>query len=250
MINTVLFDMGGTLEDIEYNKNTTIAVTKSLIHHLHQSDACINCEENDFWNRLNAGVMRYKAWSEKNELEKKPEEIWNDYYLADFSFDRDKIALIAEDLAQIWEVTYYNRTLRPDVKQALDRLKHQGYKLGIISNTASLYSVFNLLERYQIRDYFDDVTLSSVTGYRKPHRSIFQIALRQMQSLPKECVYVGDTLSRDVIGAKRLSFGAAVQIQSSLTTEKDMQVGASIRPDYTVKNISEILNFLDCIKNN
>lgn len=250
MINTVLFDMGGTLEDIKYNKNTAVAVTKSVINHLHRYDIRVTCEENDFWSQLKAGVTRYKNWSEKYELEKKPEEIWNDYYLADFSFDRDKITLIAEDLAQIWEVTYYNRTLRPDVKQTLNSLKRQGYKLGIISNTGSLYSVFNLLENYQIRGYFDDITLSSVTGYRKPHRSIFQIALRQMQSFPNECVYVGDTLSRDVMGAKQLSFGAAIQIQSFLTAEKDVQVGASVQPDYTVKNIIDVLNCLDCIRHN
>ena len=50
----------------------------------------------------------------------------------------------------------------------------------MISNTASLYSVFDVLERYGIRDYFSDVTLSSVTGYRKPNPGIFKIALRQM----------------------------------------------------------------------
>ena len=50
----------------------------------------------------------------------------------------------------------------------LEGLKGLGMKLGVISNTAALYQVFRTLEEYGIRDYFQDVTLSSVTGYRKP----------------------------------------------------------------------------------
>jgi len=68
----------------------------------------------------------------------------------------------------MWEVTHYHRALRPKVKEMLEGLKGLGMKLGVISNTAALYQVFRTLEEYGIRDYFQDVTLSSVTGYRKP----------------------------------------------------------------------------------
>ena len=68
-------------------------------------------------------------------------------------------------------------------------------KLGVISNTASLYQVFDVLKDYGIRDYFQDVTLSSVTGYRKPDPNIFLVSLHQVQSDPASCAYVGDTLS-------------------------------------------------------
>ena len=107
------------------------------------------------------------------------------YYLASLGLPDEKVGEIAEELADFWEVTYYHRERRPGVRETLEALKTRGYKLGVISNTASLYSVFNVLEHYGIRDYFQDVTLSSVTGYRKPHPGIFQISLRQMQSKPK-----------------------------------------------------------------
>ena len=68
--------------------------------------------------------------------------------------------------AHMWEITHYHRTLRPHVKEMLEGLKGLGMKLGVISNTASLYQVFDVLRDYGIRDYLQDVTLSSVTGYR------------------------------------------------------------------------------------
>ena len=70
MINTVLFDMGGTLEDIWYNDQTIQKVTKKLLEMLHGYGLDTGCNEITFWNRLNSGITRYKKWSESNELEK------------------------------------------------------------------------------------------------------------------------------------------------------------------------------------
>lgn len=245
MINTVLFDMGGTLEDIWYNDETIQTVTRKLLTFLQEHDMVTGSNEISFWNKINSGIRKYKKWSEGNALELKPEEIWPNYYLSEFDLDKEKIARYAEDMAGMWEVTYYHRELRPTVKETLEELKNKGYRLGVISNTASLYSVFDVLEAYGIRDYFETVTLSSVTGYRKPHPGIFQIALREMQAKAEECAYVGDTLSRDVIGAKRMHFGAAIQIKSFLSNQKDEGVDSVWQPDHVVEKILDIVPYLE-----
>ena len=245
VIKTILFDMGGTLEDIWYNDQTIRTVTGELRTFLDEHDLGTGCNDITFWNKLNSGIRTYKQWSESNELEKKPEEIWPEYYMADFNLNRERLQEVAERLAGMWEVTYYHRELRPKVKETLEELKKRGYHLGVISNTASLYSVFDVLEQYGIRDYFEDVTLSSVTGYRKPHPSIFQISLRQMQAKPEECAYVGDTISRDIIGAKRMHFGAAIQIQSLLSAQKDAGVDAAYQPDHIIRELPELVDYLE-----
>ncbi|MFR4415551.1 MAG: HAD-IA family hydrolase [Butyricicoccus sp.] len=244
MINTILFDMGGTLEDIWYNDQTIHSVTGELRTFLNEHDLGTGCNDITFWNKLNSGIRTYKQWSESNELEKKPEEIWPEYYMADFNLDREKLQEVAERLAGMWEVTYYHRELRPKVKETGGTEKTR-VSSGVISNTASLYSVFDVLEQYGIRDYFEDVTLSSVTGYRKPHPSIFQISLRQMQAKPEECAYVGDTISRDIIGAKRMHFGAAIQIQSFLSAQKDAGVDAAYQPDHIIRELPELVDYLE-----
>lgn len=246
MLDTVLFDMGGTLEDIYYNAETIDRASSRAIEMLHARGLDPLSNTIAFWNQLNMGYMEYKAWSEGNALEKKPEEIWNDYYLRPFGFDRAVITEMAEDLAGMWEVNYFARKLRPGVPEMLAALRERGFKLGIISNTCSLYSVFDVLEQYGIREYFTDVTLSSITGYRKPHQQIFGIALRQMQSEPQNCVYVGDTRSRDILGAKCAGFGCAVQIQSFLTEQKDARMEPDeSAPDHIIRDISELVPYLD-----
>ena len=246
MLNTVLFDMGGTLEDIWYNEDTIDNVMKKLQETLRANGLEPGCTDCVFRNRVLSGLKEYKKWSEGNMLEAKPEENWPDYYLREFHFDREKLIPITEELANMWEITYFHRELRPGVKEMLDGLKARGYHIGVISNNASLYNVFNVLEAYGIRDYMEDVTVSSVTGYRKPHPEIFRISMRQMRCKPENCVYMGDTVSRDIIGAKRAGFGRAVQIRSFLSAQKDVDVVADAeKPDVVIADFDEFLRWLD-----
>ena len=246
MLTTVLFDMGGTLEDIWYNDETRLAVRRRLLEVLRANGLEPGCSDSEFWEKLADGVRAYKAWSEGNMLEKKPEEIWPDWYLRAFDFDREKLLPITEELANLWEVTYYHRELRAGAREMLQALKDRGYHLGVISNNASLYNVFNVLDDYGIRGYMEDVTVSSVTGYRKPHPEIFRISLRQMQAWPEECVYVGDTVSRDIIGPKQVGFAKAVQIRSFLSDQKDVNVATDAeRPDKVIGNLMDLVTWLD-----
>lgn len=89
MLTTVLFDMGGTLEDIWYNEDTQRATCRRLLEVLRANGLEPGCPDDVFWKRITDGVKAYKQWSEGNMLEKKPEEIWPDWYLRDFAFDRE-----------------------------------------------------------------------------------------------------------------------------------------------------------------
>ena len=246
MLTTVLFDMGGTLEDVWNNAETRANVMEKLQVVLRSHGLEPGCDAEEFDRRVWSGLKAYKAWSEPHMRELKPEEIWPDYYLRDFDFDREKVMAISEELANLWEITFYHRELRPGVREMLQELKDRGYHLGVISNNASLYNVFNVLDEYGIRDYMEDVTVSSVTGYRKPHGELFRISLRQMKAKPEECVYVGDTISRDIIGSKRAGFAKAVKIGSFLAQERDVNLPEDAeKPDVTVKEIRDLVTWLD-----
>lgn len=241
MITTVLFDMGGTLEDIFVDEESRRQSAEKLLTMLLSYGLDPSVDAEALRARTDAGWKRYAAFRDVRDVELKPIEIWCDYVLTDFAFPREALAPHCEELAHMWEVTYYHRSLRPRVGEMLQGLKDKGMKLGIISNTAALYQVFDILEEYGIRDYFRDVTLSSVTGWRKPCPDIFQVALRQLRSKPEECVYVGDTVSRDIIGSKRAGFAKAIQICSQLTKQKDQGIRREFEPDYTVEDIYQVL---------
>ncbi|MBO4367530.1 MAG: HAD family hydrolase [Clostridia bacterium] len=240
MITTVLFDMGGTLEDIWVDEASHAAAIAALDRMLKGWGMDPGLSLEDLRREVQAGWKRYDTVRSAQDVELKPTQIWADYILTEFSFPREKLLPHCEEIAHMWEVTYFHRRLRPHAAEMLEELKNMGLKLGVISNTAALYQVFDTLEEYGIRDYFQDVTLSSVTGFRKPARDIFTVSLRQMRSLPEECVYVGDTVSRDVIGSKKAGFAAAIQIASQLTKEKDQALEKALAPDHIISDIGEV----------
>ena len=244
MIDTVLFDMGGTLEDIHVDDESRHASIQGVLDILRAHGIDPDKDFETAASAINAGWERYGAYRDPRQRELKPEEIWGSFVLTDFGLDEELVHSYAEELAHMWEVTHYHRALRPHVREMLEGLKDLGMKLGVISNTASLYQVFDILKEYGIRDYFQDVTLSSVTGYRKPNPNIFMVSLHQVQSDPAHCAYVGDTISRDVIGPIRMGFGATFHIDSYLTRLKDTHVSPDVKATYNIQDIYEVYTIL------
>lgn len=244
MIDTVLFDMGGTLEDIWIDDASKAASAAGVLRILSAHGHELALDIPAAIQTLAAGWDRYAAYRGPTNRELKPEEIWGNYVLTEVGLDFETVKPFAEELAHMWEITHYHRTLRPHVEEMLSGLKGLGMKLGVISNTASLYQVFETLREYGIRDYFQDVTLSSVTGYRKPDGNIFRVSLNQVQSSPASCAYVGDTYSRDVIGPQKMGFGATFHIHSFLTQSRDMDVPKEVRATYTIEDIYEVYTIL------
>lgn len=247
MIDTVLFDMGGTLEDICNTPQTLARAARGTAAILGKYGLQPPVPEENMAGMLSEGLRLYSLERDANSLELKPERIWADFMLRRAGLDREKVEGIAEELAFAWENDYFDRRLRPGVLEMLRGLRALGLKLGIVSNTASLYQVFDQLEKYGIRKYFDDVTLSSQVGYRKPHPNIFRTALLQVQSKPQNSVYVGDTVSRDIIGSKRAGFGFSILIHSQLTKEKDEILLDAPRADYVIGEISEVLTVCEAL---
>lgn len=244
MIDTVLFDMGGTLEDIHVDDESRHASIQGVLDILRAHGIDPDKDFETAASAINAGWERYGAYRDPRQRELKPEEIWGSFVLTDFGLDEESVRPYAEELAHMWEVTHYHRALRPHVREMLEGLKDLGMKLGVISNTASLYQVFDILKEYGIRDYFQDVTLSSVTGYRKPNPNIFMVSLHQVQSDPAHCAYVDDTISRDVIGPIRMGFGATFHIDSYLTRLKDTHVSPDVKATYNIQDIYEVYTIL------
>jgi putative hydrolase of the HAD superfamily len=64
-----------------------------------------------------------------------------------------------------------------DVEAApmLQRLKNDGFKLGVISNFD--YRLYRILDGLELTRYFDSITISSEAGYAKPRREVYDAAL-------------------------------------------------------------------------
>jgi putative hydrolase of the HAD superfamily len=86
--------------------------------------------------------------------------------------------------------------LFPETREVLAELKSRGLRLGVISNFDS--RVYTVMRSLEILSFFDAVTISSETGYAKPHPGIFQAAIAALGVRPSHILLVGDSLMDDV----------------------------------------------------
>lgn len=95
--------------------------------------------------------------------------------------------------------------IRPGTHEILERIGKR-YPLGVISNADG--KIAAVLERCGIADCFASITDSGLVGYEKPHRAIFEAALRAMGTPAAQSLYVGDVYSVDYLGATRAGMQA------------------------------------------
>ncbi len=91
--------------------------------------------------------------------------------------------------------------LRPYAKKLIIRIKEH-CKLGLVSNFTYAPLIYASLRKLGINHYFDAVLVSHENGWRKPHKQIFQDALRKLQVKAEETVFIGDSPLEDIKGAQ------------------------------------------------
>ena len=134
----------------------------------------------------------------------------------------------AREIYDEWAACHHF-TMYDDVPDVLREIHDAGIKIGLISNSHRCLASFQT--HFELEGLFD-VTLSSVEhGYMKPHRSIFEAALRSVQVGPAEAVMVGDSLTHDVDGARRLGMRGVLVARSGPPSDApdDVPVIQSLR---------------------
>jgi putative hydrolase of the HAD superfamily len=245
-IDAVLFDMGGTIEDIRYDDGMRMSAARTVIAYLAERGIRLDASPEAVFASIRNGSLDYRAWSERTLQEAPARRVWREWYLRDYGLSESAIDRVADGLAVIWETEFHSRALRPEARETLESLAARGYRLGVISNTSSEEQVLGTLNHYGIRDFFSCVCLSCVSGIRKPDPRIFREALSLLGAAANRAAYVGDTVSRDVSGAKAAGYALAFQIRSFMTDSRDGALPPGCpKPDYVVGDLLEVVSILD-----
>jgi HAD superfamily hydrolase (TIGR01549 family) len=88
-----------------------------------------------------------------------------------------------------------------DAEQTLSILS-QKYKLGIIANQSR--DVLQLLDKFNFREFFNVVIVSSEVNMNKPDPRIFRLAMDRAANNSKRYVMIGDRLDTDISPANKL----------------------------------------------
>ncbi len=243
-ITTVLFDLGSTLL---YSKDPWPPIfrvaDRELVNVLNKAGILLDGEQFyvEFGGFLDAYyVARGEGTVEKTTFAALKELLANKGY----SSVADETVRAALDA--LYGITQQNWYREDDALSTLETLRERGYRIGLVSNTSDDKNVQQLIDRWDLRRFFEVIVTSAGCGIRKPDGRIFQLALDQLQVRPEETVMVGDTLEADVLGANRLGI-YSVWITRRVKSPPDGEL--SIQPQAVVSALSQIPNLLTELEN-
>ena len=124
----------------------------------------------------------------------------------------DGLDACAREIYEEWAACRHF-TLYEDVRPAFAALCEAGYRIGLISNTHRPLETFQT--HFRLKSYVTAAVSSFEHGFLKPHPSIFHAALDAAGAVPATSVMVGDSLTHDIAGARRVGMSAVLLIRSN-----------------------------------
>ena len=232
-IEAILFDMNGTLRMREPHEPTQRAATHRMLELLGKDGA-----SDAYWEELTHRFKAYGHWAQEHLLQLSEKEIWTGWILPDVS--PGQIEAVAAELTLAWSERKGRMIPKPGAEEMLVELKQRGYRLGVISNSMSSLDIPRSLDDYGWKEYFEVVILSSVVKYRKPAPEPFLEAVRALKVAPGQCAYLGNRISKDLVGCKRAGFALGIILEPPGGPRPDEQ-GQTIQPDAIIHSLGELL---------
>lgn len=228
MIRNVLFDLDDTLFD--FHKAEKIALTKTLVHFgidpTEETLALYSTINAAHWKRLELGEISR-------------EEVKVGRY-------RELFKTIGVECDPVKATAYYESMLAighyfmPGAPELLEEL-YRKYRLYIVSNgTAKVQD--GRIGSSGIAKYMDGIFISQILGANKPDKQFFDICFAEIPDFSlSETVIIGDSLSSDIKG------GINAGITTVWFNPKGIENDNDIKPDYTIKELSEVPGLLSQI---
>lgn len=228
MIRNVLFDLDDTLFD--FHKAEKIALTKTLVHFgidpTEETLALYSTINAAHWKRLELGEISR-------------EEVKVGRY-------RELFKTIGIECDPVKATAYYESMLAighyfmPGAPELLEEL-YGKYRLYIVSNgTAKVQE--GRIGSSGITKYMDGIFISQILGANKPDKQFFDICFAEIPDFSlSETVIIGDSLSSDIKG------GINAGITTVWFNPKGIENDSDIKPDYTIKELSEVPGLLSQI---
>ena len=228
MIRNVLFDLDDTLFD--FHKAEKIALTKTLVHFgidpTEETLALYSTINAAHWKRLELGEI--------SREEVKVGRYRELFKTIGVECDPVKATAYYESMLAIG---HYFMPVAPELREEL----YIKYRLYIVSNgTAKVQE--GRIGSSGIAKYMDGIFISQILGANKPDKQFFDICFAEIPDFSlSETVIIGDSLSSDIKG------GINAGITTVWFNPKGIENDNDIKPDYTIKELSEVPGLLSQI---
>jgi putative hydrolase of the HAD superfamily len=233
-IEAIFLDLGNTMRVLIRDEEHMASARGKIVNLVGTSE-----DARTFCARLDERYKVYRQWAFENLQEAPESELWTRWLVPEFP--AEKIAPLAGELTFQFRQSMGRRVMVEGSRGVVKELYRRGYILGIISNLIGKREIPEWMEAEGFTPYFKSVVLSSTFGKRKPDPAIYLEAAKQAGVKPRQCVYVGDNLKRDVTGTRQAGFGMVIimicpeELAEATITDEN-------HPDLIIHDFHELLD--------
>jgi putative hydrolase of the HAD superfamily len=151
--------------------------------------------------------------------------------------DPSRAKLLAD---RYWDEQSSRFKLFDDSIQTLDRLRKEGFRVGLITNGPQEMQRYKI-GRFDLAHHFDVIVIEGEFGHGKPHPNVFRHAMESVGSKPEQSWHIGDNLYADISGAQKAGMHAAWIHRDRLELKDD----ALCTPDHVFAHLPELITALE-----
>ncbi|MCD6547642.1 MAG: TIGR02253 family HAD-type hydrolase [Nanoarchaeota archaeon] len=231
MIKAILFDLDNTLLDLYKLKQMAIEAAVAAM--------------------IDAGlkVSRKKIISEIDKIYREKgieyQKVFDD--LLKRLIGKVDYKILASGISAYRKIKNAHLDPYPTVIPTLTKLLKKGYKLGIISDAPKL-QIWTRLCDTKLQHFFDFV-ISAEDTKKKPSTLPFRYALKELKLKPHEVLMVGDSIEKDIIGAKKIGMKTALarygKVKEKIVGVKRTKEKIDVKPDFVLTKFEDILKIVE-----
>jgi len=207
--------------------------------------------EEEIAEDLIRGAREYGRWRDEASHDPSPAElshegIWDDFVTVGWPrAAREAVRRHAASLSYEW-TWHEDWAVRPGIPEALEAARAAGLPLVVVSNALSGAAHRDILAAAGLGSMFAAQLYSDEHRLRKPNPELLRRAAQAVGSSVEDCWFVGDTINRDILCARRAGTGTAILMRSTRTSREQAVPG--IAPDIVVDDghgLRDLLSRLD-----
>jgi putative hydrolase of the HAD superfamily len=224
----LFFDLDHTIWDFELN-------SKETLWDLHQKYA-LEAKGIDNFDVFysNYSVHNHRLWDRYTKGFIKQEELrWKRIYLSLLDYKIADEALSKEMSVDYLDILPNKKNLFPYTIEILDYLKNKDYKMHLITNGFESVQ-FKKIKNSNLADYFTQVITSEASNSLKPHKEIFDYALKVANAKLETSIMIGDNEAADIQGAINAGMDSIFV--------NHLQIEPTVPATHTITHLKELEN--------
>lgn len=191
----LFFDLDNTLWDFSTNARAAMLQTMENLHFISGLSS------------FDAYFQAYEAVNDSLWMDYRAKKVTKQHLIVErFSRSLSAFNIIDQDWAEInrcyLECMGQQTHLFPGTLETLQYLKAKGYQMHIITNGFKEVQ-YAKLQNTGLSGFFNRVFISEEIHTNKPHKEIFQYALKSSNASKKKSIMIGDSWEIDIEGAQR-----------------------------------------------